>query len=443
MEKYVIVELPLNKLIFNPRNDRIYGSLIDAKGNIDKDQIGDLIVSMSKLRQQEAVTAAKDGDVYRIISGNRRYATAKVLGWKTIKAVIIDVDQQTEDALIVSSNLNRDKSYSQKLAEYEIYKNYYQINDDDKELKIEGGFTIKNVASKLMQMKPTKFSELLYVSKHRPDLVASIDDGEHSVHSAYTFVKAENDQKEQEKLLLELQEEQIEEENKTLNSSTPDFNLRFDSERKYADTIINTFIKKVKEVKEQEQEKFSLVKLLQESINYHESKLDDKFEEEYKVLSVKFKKMDEELDARKYIIIDWDDNEKEITINISEYEISENLRYSNKGYSVSSKIHLRELVIRKMFVSGVPCIKLRHPIQIDLDKYKLIKNYCEIYIRFLSDKYGKEKEIKLNITTPEKRKTLRHELTAIDKEIRIYLRILLKYTSSSSESVKKSLKGKK
>lgn len=63
----------------------------------------------------------KDNDKYEIIAGHRRTFAAKKLGFSTIKAKIVDVDDSTADIMMVDTNLHRESiSPSERGRSYKI-----------------------------------------------------------------------------------------------------------------------------------------------------------------------------------------------------------------------------------------------------------------------------------------------------------------------------------
>lgn len=95
-----LTELPVAALRPNPYQPR---------HAFDEPALAELAQSMqsSGLLQPVAVRAA-DGDTYELIAGERRWRAAGALGWKTIPAVIRDVDDRTLLTLALVENLQRD-----------------------------------------------------------------------------------------------------------------------------------------------------------------------------------------------------------------------------------------------------------------------------------------------------------------------------------------------
>ncbi len=441
MKPIEVIEIPTDSVHLNPKNESFYEKLIDDEGKVDVSKISTLVASMNKLGQKEAITVTKDSSGYRIISGNRRYAAARLLQIKTMKAIVLpEVNSDEEDALIVTHNLTREKTYAEKLAEFTIYRKIYSIKDSDiathdidftipKDEQLgRDEITISEFAKSILNLRSTKLQELLAVAKSRPDLIKEIDDGEYSVHSAYEEIKKEQAQKEQELIPLKLSE--------------PDFNLMYDSERKYADSIINTFREKVKTAKERD--KFSLVKLLKESITSHEEHLDKEFEKQQQAMFKLFEEMDKALQAKKFTVLHLNDKNKEEIADLSRLEEEEEIEpdESNGKYNRKALTELRELVLRNLLSQNDYFqIRIKH-IHLNLKPYTLLKNSCFDYFSKFSERYSLQKEIRGGRITPSRRKEINRGLSHADKSIRIYLRILCKLTKPF-DGVPRSSKNKK
>jgi ParB/RepB/Spo0J family partition protein len=429
MKSFNIEEIPVGQIDFNPLNQSFYEALLDEKGDIIVASIQSLVASLDKSGQREPITVVAHDKRYRVISGNRRLAAAKVLKWTTLKAIVLpQVSLNEEKALIVSHNLTRQKSYAEKFAELQVYKNIFSFKDDDlaeedvtisKDEKAgRGEITLKEVVSNIMNLRSTRLKELLFVQKHRPDLVKDIDDGKYSVHSAYTFVKQE--QKQPEVTI-------------PLKSVDPDFNLQYDSEHKYADAIIETFRKEVSLAKEKDA--FSLVKLLRSAIAFHENKLNRMFAEQEKQSTRLFEKMDAALISNKFKVYSLSENGKETAVTVKFLEGKYGIRKdpSNGKYGREALRELRVMVLRRLLTDHLcPQIEIKS-VRLDLKPYRLIKDYALEYFKLFSERYQLIKEMKSGRITPARRRQINRSIRQIDKQLRIYLRILGKITTPFDE----------
>lgn len=423
-----IVEIPVEKIDFNQKNVPIYGTLIDDAGNIIVDKIKSLLASMDKVGQREPITVVESQTRYRVLSGNRRLAAAKTLKWESLKAVILPkVSEQDEDTLIVSHNVTRNKSYTEKLAELEVYKRMFKIKDadledsdvdhtikrDDKSGREE--ITLKDFVSSSLDMGTTKLQQLLYVHKYRPDLVKDIDDDKYSVHSAYMFVTNEQEQKDI---------------SSRLQPSEPDFDLEFDSERKYANAIVGTFRKEVSRAKTMKRGKFSLVELLKTSIQFHEKQLDALFDSQGKLMSKLFEGMNAALNAGRFTIFHTIDGVNIVKMGPvfleSDYAIKKD---SNGKYGRDELGQMRDMVLRYLFdEKKIPLIKIKS-LKFNPESLRVLKHHQFDYLMAFSKRYTLQKEIKGARISPTRRKEINHLIGRTDRQLRVFLRILAGVTT--------------
>ena len=417
MEQILVQDISVANIQFNPKNAAIYQKVTNDNGSPEIGKLQGLVVSLNKLGQQEPITVVPDGDGnFRVISGARRLAAAQILKWKTLKAIILpNMNGDEEDVLIVTHNLTREKTYAEKLAEFKVYKSIYCINDGEieKEVKIDKDeetgreeLSIKDFISSALNMGSTKLRELLYVEQHQPGLIKDIDDGKYSVHSAYEFVKKETEQA----------EEPI-----SLKSSEPDFDLLYDSDRQYADTIVATFSEKVRSAKVKD--RFSLVSLLRESINQHEGQLDSIFAEHQKTLSVLFETIDTKLQANDFTVVALDENNKEAIVDLETLGGIER-EAANGIFGREALKEMRELVLKSLYHCHIyPQIGI-DGLSVEPKPFEILKGNAFEYLTLLSMRYTLVKESKSGHITPTRRRQLNHGISKCDRRLRIYLRII-------------------
>lgn len=97
-----IEDVPLTQINPNPRQPRSSFYVVEERK-----------VSMAKVGQKEPIVLVEPPNIdgYLIFDGECRYSAAKQLGWSTIKAIIIDYNEETFDddvfiAAISKSNIN-------------------------------------------------------------------------------------------------------------------------------------------------------------------------------------------------------------------------------------------------------------------------------------------------------------------------------------------------
>lgn len=476
-----VVELPVEKIRFNEMNSSIYARPIDDTGNVNESKIQSLIASMDKFGQKEAIAVVQlKDDNFSVISGNRRLAAAIVLKWETIKAIVLpEVNATDEEALIVTHNVAREKTYAERLAEFAIYKRIYSVNDgeidDDFEdtdftipqdtLTGRGAITIKKFLAASMNMGSTKLGELLFVQKHQPDLIKDIDNGAHSVHSAYELVKRkkEKEEREQERerkreqgqgheddqdevpaphqeLQPEQQPEQPQEQQQEplqeeeeqpvpvqLAEST--FDLTSDSDRQYANSIVAMFAQKVRESKGGEA--FSLEGLLKESISLHERKVRKVFTEQQTLMIELFGKMDACIQANDFttVTLDSSGNEGQGDLEHMDRNMQIKREAANGRFGRDALDKMRLYVLRGILCLDNPFPQIRiAQLSIDLGPYEALKGNIYGLFKKMSKRYTLQKEIKGGRITPQRRKEINRDLSSIDNRLHVHLRTLCGFT---------------
>jgi len=107
----------LSKLHIHKENLAIYG-------DTDDEAVANLAENMGRVGQITPIVITKSGTV---ISGARRMAAAKALGWKTIEAVVKDIPKNLELFYVIQANKQRQKTSGQLCNEinalWTIYEN--------------------------------------------------------------------------------------------------------------------------------------------------------------------------------------------------------------------------------------------------------------------------------------------------------------------------------
>ena len=102
------MKIAISELSHHPLNSEIY----------ELDNIDDLASSISELGLLQALVIDKQN---KIISGNRRFAALKKLGWESVTVQQIDVEQRAAE-FIVHYNKQRVKKVKEILNEYRVLK---------------------------------------------------------------------------------------------------------------------------------------------------------------------------------------------------------------------------------------------------------------------------------------------------------------------------------
>ena len=94
-----VKDIPISQIIAG-KNDR---TIFDEEG------LGKLADSIREheLIQPITVRSAKDGKHFEIIAGERRFRACKLLGWKTIPAIVRDVKDESASAITLAENIAR------------------------------------------------------------------------------------------------------------------------------------------------------------------------------------------------------------------------------------------------------------------------------------------------------------------------------------------------
>ena len=159
----------LSKLKIPDHHQRIYNDYSD-------DDIANLAEHLSQVGQITPIVITKSGSV---ISGARRVAAAKLLGWKTIEAVVKDIPKDQELQYIISANKQRDKNAVQICEEIdELWKIYSKGQGFRADLKGEhvGSKSHKNLKTRDLVAKDLGVSykfiqQIRYIKSKRPDLL--------------------------------------------------------------------------------------------------------------------------------------------------------------------------------------------------------------------------------------------------------------------------------
>ena len=90
--------------------DLIVANTKQPRKNFNDNSINELVQSIKKygILQPIIVRKIKDSDKYEIIAGERRYRSAKIVGLKTIPAIIMNFDDKDSFSLSIIENIQRE-----------------------------------------------------------------------------------------------------------------------------------------------------------------------------------------------------------------------------------------------------------------------------------------------------------------------------------------------
>jgi len=171
------MKIQLEQIKVNPIHDQIYTS----------NDIEDLKISMEKYGLLEPIIVSPE---YIIISGHRRYLTAKSLEWEDIEVIEKNVVQDEMEYLIISANQHRHKKTIETINEINRLYDYYgrhrgQRNDLTLGHANQSYQThTREKIAKLLGISPTGITKLLNIQKNNPEFLSLIDKGEMTINFA-------------------------------------------------------------------------------------------------------------------------------------------------------------------------------------------------------------------------------------------------------------------
>ena len=164
-------------------------------GDTDPADVANLAQHLEQYGQITAIVVTKSGTV---ISGARRIAAAKLLGWRSIEATVKDVPKAHEISYIIAANKQRSKTYVQICNEIDaLYTLYgkgqgYRVDLDG----ADGAATCSGTRNKTTRLQvaadlgiaSSTITHLRYIRAHRPDILPYIGESI-TLNAAYAQVK--------------------------------------------------------------------------------------------------------------------------------------------------------------------------------------------------------------------------------------------------------------
>ena len=171
----------------NPINEQIY----DLSG------IEELAASIDEVGLLQAITVNQS---HTVISGHRRLEAIKSLGWDEVSVELIKTRKDTEAALIVHYNKQREKSCQEILNEYRVLKDSLSQKSGFVHLNktSDNSSSHKNTRKEISQslgVADSRLGKMLFIEKHRPDFIRFIDTDTISLNEAYTAVRRTREDK--------------------------------------------------------------------------------------------------------------------------------------------------------------------------------------------------------------------------------------------------------
>lgn len=123
-----IEEIDVNLIIPNPKQPRTV---------FNEEQIDELSSSIKEHGLLQPVSVTRDGDQYILIAGERRLRATKKANLKTIKAIIVNIDDDKLSELALIENIQREDLNAVELAHsYSKLLNEYNLTHDELSKKV-------------------------------------------------------------------------------------------------------------------------------------------------------------------------------------------------------------------------------------------------------------------------------------------------------------------
>ena len=184
MEK--TLKVTLEQLSHHPLNQEIYKlSAID-----------DLVSSISeKGLLQKLIINQK----FQVISGNRRFAAVKELGWKEVEVEQVQTSENEELDLLIHYNKQRVKTYREILNEIQYLHPKFSVGQgkrSDLTLVPQNKSSVRANLSTHLGMSESQIAKLMFIQKHDPSFIELIDAGNMTVAQSYQTISRWKNQKE-------------------------------------------------------------------------------------------------------------------------------------------------------------------------------------------------------------------------------------------------------
>ena len=174
------MKIAISDLAHHPLNSEIY----------ELDNIDDLASSISQLGLLQALVIDKQN---KIISGNRRFAALKKLGWDSVTVQQIDVEQRAAE-FIVHYNKQRVKKVKEILNEYRVLKEALAIGKGKRtDLETYGQSTVssdkrnpttRDLAAEEIGISSSQLNRIIRIQQHNPKYIEDIDAGLITINQA-------------------------------------------------------------------------------------------------------------------------------------------------------------------------------------------------------------------------------------------------------------------
>ena len=166
----------------HPLNEKIY-----SLSNVE-----DLVRSIREMGLLQPIVINQND---QIISGHRRFAAVKELGWSHVECELIQttgVDEETE--LLVHHNKQRTKTLKEQLNEGDFLRPLISVGQGRRTDRLtpkqntsrKRNLTTRDKVAVAIGMSPSQYAKAIAIRKEDPDLIDLIDNGYGTIHQVYT-----------------------------------------------------------------------------------------------------------------------------------------------------------------------------------------------------------------------------------------------------------------
>lgn len=146
-------ELPLNEIKPNPYQPR---------KSFDEKSLSELSASIKAYGLIQPIVVVRDSDTYILVAGERRLRASKLAKLKTIKAVIVDLDEEKMRQHALIENIQRDELNAIDLAHaYEELLKVHNITHEELSLMVHKSRALITNSLRLLQLSKKTQAALL------------------------------------------------------------------------------------------------------------------------------------------------------------------------------------------------------------------------------------------------------------------------------------------
>ena len=186
------MRIAVKSLSHHPRNQEIY-----SLSNID-----DLVQSINEVGLLSPLVINQKNEV---ISGNRRLAAIRKLGWNEVDVEVTEVSEDDVINILIAHNKQRVKSNREVLNEYRALEKIHGVGQGQRTDLTSGksnkGSVARDIIAEKIGLSSSQMARLLLIEKRNPDFIKLVDDGVLTINKAYqhlsdghkyTFAHGEN-----------------------------------------------------------------------------------------------------------------------------------------------------------------------------------------------------------------------------------------------------------